>query len=423
MQFKKVTLANGLTLLMDFMPQIESLTIRLLFKVGSLDELNRVAGISHIVEHMLFKGTTKRSAKEIAEDLDMVGGYLNAYTSKEKTVYYTKVLKQNLNLALDILSDIVRFSTYDTKELNTEKTVIKQEIADSEDTPEDVLFDSLWKTAFPNHQIGQAIAGTQSSVDSCTREDLIAFTQDFYTPSNAFLSISGNFNEQEFIQLVEDKFASWSGAYKSEVVQSVPVYLGGETKIIKPIEQVHVALAFPGVSLHSPDYYLHQVTALIAGGSMSSRLFQEIREKAGLAYSISAFASSYSNCGLWGVYAATNPQSLNNLLDLTISELKKMRDNITEKELISAKAQIKSGLLMSLESSSNRAEKLVSNFATFNRLISHAEIIEAIDQITVLSVQNLITSMLLQGDKCTFIVVGNIDSLYSYPEIIAKFYD
>jgi predicted Zn-dependent peptidase len=418
MQYKKITLQNGLIVLMDPMPQIESLTIRLLFKVGSVDEVARVAGIAHMVEHMQFKGTEKRDAKKIAEDLDMIGGYLNAYTGKEKTVYYTKVLKENLDVALDILADITRFSTYDSKEFEKEKGVIKEEIADTEDTPEDVLFESVWKTAFPDHQIGKGIAGTEASVESCRRDDLVAFVNDFYSPKNAILSISGNFDESNFISIVEEKFGTWQGNIKPEVVQAEPNYLGGQNRIHKKIEQVHIVLAFKGVDLHHQDYYLHQVAALIAGGSASSRLFQSIREKAGLAYNISTFASSYSNCGLWGVYAATNPNSVNQLLQLTILELKELTNNLTEKELESAKAQIKSSLLMSLESSSNRAEKLVSNFAIFNRLINHDEIVKEINAITIESIQNLVKNLLFQDEKFTFITVGNIEKVPQYEEIL-----
>ncbi len=423
MNYTRYTLSNGLTVLFDHMPQVESISIRILFKVGSRDELNSIDGISHIVEHMLFKGTNKRTAKDIAEEFDMIGGYLNAYTGKEKTVYYAKVLKDDAVVGIDILSDIIINSTHIEEELKKEKTVIMQEISDLIDDPTDVLFEAVWEKAFANHQIGKPIAGTHESVKLCSRDNIINYIKQYYNPTNSFLSISGSFDEKETLDLINQKFGYWTSSDEKPEAYTIPEYAGGDVRIKKPIEQAHIAIAFKGVSIHHEDYYSHQITALIAGGSMSSRLFQEVRENHGLAYNISAFASNYNDCGLWGVYASTDPESLKELVDVTINELKKMASNITEKEITTAKAQIKSSLLMAMESSGSRAEKLANNIATFGRIISNEEIVQKINEVDINAVQQCIKGLLNSSEKCTVVGVGQIDNLQSYDEIMRKIYD
>ena len=428
MNYNYKKLPNGLQVLMDYMPQIESASIRILFNVGSKDEDCEIAknGISHLIEHMNFKGTIKRSAKEIAEEFDMIGGYLNAYTSKERTVYYAKVLKNDLTTAIDILSDILINSIHEQKELDREKNVIKQEISDAKDDPEDVLFEALWNRAFSNHQLGKPIAGTHESVDNTSRDDLIKYLDHFYNPKNTIIAISGNFDETEVLQNIEEKFTVWKN--KCEDVthnDKKPEYIGGDIRVNKEIEQAHIALCFNGVSYCDSDYYLYQVAALVAGGSMSSRLFQEVREKLGLAYNISAFCASYKNCGLWGVYASTDPDSVNQLIEITIKTLYQISRDASEKEVISAKAQIKSSLLMSQESSSSRASKLVNNYSSFGRVISNEEIITKIDAIDHLMVRQCISKLLLSinEDTLTFATAGNIEHVMPYEQIVKQIED
>lgn len=418
MEYKSHKLSNGLTVLLDKMPQVESVSIRILFKVGSRDERDSIDGISHILEHMFFKGTDKRSAMDIAQEFDMIGGYLNAYTGKERTVYYAKVLKDDLSTAVDVLSDIVINSTYNKDELTKEQNVICQEISDAEDNPEDVLFEALFKKAFENHQIGKPIAGTHDSVLSCTRDDLVKYFSKYCSPQNAFLSISGNFNEDDALRLISEKFGQWENKSNGIEDHIKPQYVGGDIRIKKPIEQAHISISFNGVSVMDHDYYIHQIAAIIAGGSMSSRLFQEVREKRGLAYSISAFSTNYSDCGIWGIYASTEPKSLNELVNVSIDELKKMTFDINEKELKTAKAQIKASLLMSMESSGSRAEKLVNNLSTFGRVISNEEVVAKIEAITVDDIQSCMKELL--SGVCTVSAVGQIDSLQSYNEIVDR---
>lgn len=420
MNYKLHKLPNGLTVLLDLMPQVESASIRILFKVGSRDEVEAVDGISHIVEHMMFKGTDRRTAKDIAEDFDKIGGYLNAYTSKEKTVYYAKVLKDDITVGIDVLSDIVIKSTHLDGELEKEKVVIMQEISDSMDDPTDVLFEALWQKAFEKHQIGKPIAGTHESVKSCKRQDIVDYVKKHYNPNNAILSVSGNFNEEKLLDLLNEKFGDWKSSNEASNSSTKPEYGGGDIRIKKPIEQAHIAIAFQGVPIHHEDYYAQQIASIIAGGSMSSRLFQEVREKRGLAYSISTFSSNYNDCGLWGLYSSTDPNSLRTLVEVAIDEIKKMTGDITEQEITTAKAQIKSSLLMAMESSGSRAEKLVNNMATFGRIISNDEIVERINKVDIEAVQECIKGLLQSSKCCTVAAVGQIDSLQSHDEIVKR---
>jgi predicted Zn-dependent peptidase len=294
-----------------------------------------------------------------------------------------------------------------------------QEISDAMDDPTDVLFEAVWEEAFYHHQIGKPIAGTHETVKSCTRDDILKYMDRFYNPNNAIVSVSGNFNETKLLDLLNEKFGSWEATNKTSDRNDKPEYAGGDVRIKKPIEQAHVAIVFNGVSIHHEDYYVHQIASIIAGGSMSSRLFQEVREKRGLAYSISAFASNYEDCGIWGVYSSTDQDSLRELVEVTIEELKKMTNDISEKELQTAKAQIKSNLLMAMESSSNRAEKLVNNMSTFGRIISNEEIVEMIEKVDVEAIQKCIKGLIENSNKCTVAAVGKIDNLHTYQEIVS----
>lgn len=418
MEYKLHKLPNGLTVLFDKMPQIESINIRVLFKAGSRNEEHSVNGISHILEHMIFKGTEKRSAKDIAEEFDMIGGYLNAYTGKERTVYYAKVLKEDLHTAVDIMSDIIIHSVYNEDELTKEKNVILQEISDAEDNPENVLIEALFKKVFEGHQICEPIAGTHESVLSCARNDVVDYFAKYYCPNNAFLSMSGNFDEEKALQIIKEKFGHWENVMIGSEEPNEPKHMPGDIRVAKPIEQAHIAIAFEGVPIINDEHYIYQIASIIAGGSMSSRLFQEVREKRGLAYSISAFSTNYTDCGVWGIHASTEPSSLNELVNVSIEELKKMVHDISEKELTTAKAQVKSSLLMSMESSGSRAERLVNSLSTFGRVISNAEIVEKIEAITVQDVQSCMQKML--AASCTVAAVGQIESLQSYDEITRR---
>lgn len=433
---KILKLSNGITLITDYMSQVESVSLRVLCKVGSRYEEEHNAGISHCIEHMIFKGTSRRNARKIAEEFDMIGGYLNAYTGRERTVYYAKVLKEDLSSAADVLADIIYNSIFEKEELKKEQNVILQEIAESHDSPDDAIFDMLQGILYPNSTMGKPIAGSKESVLSINQDKIFSFLQNFYQPHNIIIGISGNFSDQVLKDLIEDKFNNPSfispdsalASNKTSLSQEIeefkqeePRYQGGDIREIRDIEQAHFIMSFQGAPYKSKDYYVQQIAAIIAGGGMSSRLFQEIREKRGLAYSIGAYCSSYTDCGTWGINAVTGKAELNELINVTIDQLLELTVKINEEELQRAKAQIKSSILMAQESSSSRAERMISNYAIFNRFISLNEIMDNINAIDSYQITNTIKNI-IQGSKVSIAGLGNIKTMPDYDLIANKLY-
>ncbi len=420
-------LDNGMYIVTDNLPTVESVSIKVLIEVGARDEENSKDGISHCIEHMNFKGTEKRSAKKIAEEFDMIGGYLNAYTSRERTVYCAKVLKDDLGTSIDILADIIQNSTYDSNELQLEKKVILQEIAENNDTPEELIFDLLQEKAFPEQQVGKSILGTVESVQSITSVDIREYVAEHYNYINTVIGVSGNINEDEVVNLISNKFNNLAINNKTlsnertkiQLTNSSPNYVGGEVKLVRDLEQIHLLIGFEGVSYYHNDYYDFQIASMVAGGGMSSRLFQEIREKRGLAYSISAFASSYSDFGMWQIYAATSEAEIRELISVIVEQMQELANNVTEEELIRAKAQIKSSLLMSQESTGSRAEKIINNYSVFKRFISMEEILEKIEAVDTNSIQKTISHILSNAKlvKPTVAAIGNVN-FSPYEELI-----
>ncbi|CAL7960921.1 Uncharacterized zinc protease RF_0338 [Alphaproteobacteria bacterium] len=430
-----IKLNNGMQLIVDCIPHIESVSTKVLFKVGSRNEDHATEGISHCIEHMNFKGTTSRSTQQIAEEIDLVGGHINAYTSRERTIYYTKVLKDDFQLSVDILADITQNSIYDEEELRREKNVILQEIAESLDDPEDLVFDILQQQAFPGHQIGKPIAGTAESVMRIECNSILQYVNKYYTSNNTIIAVSGNVEQRKVIELVDRYFAKKSqktipqqNLNQSEQSNNTnntifePKYGGGDVRVAKDIELIHVALAFNGISYYDENYYAQQVASIIIGGGMSSRLFQEIREKRGLAYNISSFLLIHKDCGLSGVYAATAPNTINELISVIIEQLHALTHSVKSEEVQRAKAQIKSSLLMEQESSTSRAEKIVVDYAIFGRFIDINEIIQKIDAIDEYVVQCRIKSMLdnAKVHNPTLSAVGNIKTMCSYDKVLCK---
>lgn len=412
------TLGNGLRIAYDKMDEVETVAISVLIKTGSKFEQKEQSGISHFLEHMAFKGTNTRTAKQIAEEFDMIGGYFNAYTSREKTVYYAKVLKDNIEIATTILADILQNSTYLEEEIDKERKVVLQEMAQTNDTPDDVIFDNFQAAAFPDQPLGRSILGEEKIIKSLTRQQIIDYVHSRYGFNNAIISIAGNFDIAECEYLATSKFTSLPS--KSNDLEVKSAYSGGESRIYRDLEQVHLVLGFEGVSYYDEDYYTQQALAIIAGGGMSSRLFQEVRENRGLAYSISAFGSSYADSGIFGIYSSSSDYNINELVDVVAAELHKMIDNVTDEEIKRAKAQVRAGLLMSQESSVSRAEKFAANLAIFDRYIPVSEIIEKIESITSLKVQNYLKKILSNNKLPTISSIGKIDKLYQYDTIKNK---
>jgi len=379
MSVKISTLECGLRVVTETNCHVETLSVGVWVDVGARYEETRNLGISHLLEHMVFKGTTGRSATGIAEEIEAVGGHLNAYTSREHTSFYSRVLKDDVELAMDILADILLDSQFPEDELKREQEVVLQEIGQVQDTPDDLIFDHLQSTAFPNQALGRPILGTVESVSSITRADLQKYMAGHYHGGNMVLAAVGNLDHDSFKALAEKYFASLkSGSGKTS---EPAVYGGGELRDAKELEQLHVALGFESTSYHDPDYFAAQLYTAILGGGMSSRLFQEVREKRGLSYSVYAFNMTLKETGLMSIYAGTGSEHINELLAVIGREMKSLAGNVGEAELNRAKAQLKTALLTNLENTSGRAEQLARQMLIFDRVFPTAELVERINAV------------------------------------------
>jgi predicted Zn-dependent peptidase len=375
------TLANGLRIVTEHMPGLESAALGIWVSAGGRHERVEQNGIAHFLEHMAFKGTKRRSALQIAEEIEDVGGYINAYTSREVTAYYARVLKDDVALALDLIGDIVLNPIFDPREIEVERGVILQEIGQAADTPDDVIFDWLQAAAYPEQPLGRTILGPAERVQAFGRKDFDRFVAENYGPGQLIVSAAGAVDHDEIVRLAEKAFG-----HLKPVPQAQPqpgTFQGGEHRVVKALEQAHFTLALEAPGYRSDDIYTAQIYATALGGGMSSRLFQEIREKRGLCYTIYSQVGSYDDTGLLTIYAGTSGEDLPELVGLTIDELKRSADTMTEAELARARAQMKAGLLMGLESPSARAERLARLVAIWDRVPPLEESVDRIDAVTL----------------------------------------
>lgn len=392
---RTTTLANGLRIITEPMPGLASASVGLWVMAGGRHERPEQNGIAHFLEHMAFKGTKTRTALQIAEQIEDVGGYINAYTSREMTAFYARVLGEDVPLALDVVSDIVLNPVFDQKELEVERNVILQEIGMALDTPDDIIFDWLQEAAYPDQAFGRTILGPAERVSTFERSDLAGFVAEHYGPDQMILAAAGAVDHDAIVRQAETIFASLSPI--RQPAPALAVWKGSERREIRDLEQVHFALAFEGPSYADPDLYVAQVYATAMGGGMSSRLFQKIREERGLCYSIFAQASSYDDTGMVTIYAGTSSEEVAALELLTIDELKRATGDMTEAEVARARAQMKAGLLMGLEGASSRAERLARNLAVWGRVPDLAEISERIDAVNVADVEAYAEKVLTQN--------------------------
>ena len=411
------TLKSGLTLITDYIDTVETVSVGMWNKVGARNEYENVNGVAHLLEHMAFKGTHNRSALDIAKEVEMVGGAVNAYTSREVTAYYMKVLKEDISLSIDIISDILQNSAFDPKELDRERGVILQEIGMYLDTPDDVVFDKWQEMAYPNQPMGRSILGKNEIIKTISRDQVEGFMKGFYRPDRMVFSVSGNFEENKVIELVEKYFHKLPQGKEDHSPKSM--YQGGEFREEKDLEQVNMILGFEGVDFYSNLYYPTAVYSTVLGSSMSSRLFQEIREKRGLVYSISSYTSSFSDSGIFGVYAGTGEKEIMELIPVLCDQLNTSANDFSEEELQRAKAQFKSSLLMGQESTSTRCRSNASKFLMHNRLISHEEIISQIDQVQLDDLENARKNIL--KSNITLSSIGPIKNLESLDTIKKRF--
>jgi predicted Zn-dependent peptidase len=395
MSVEVTRLASGLTVVTDSMPHLQTASLGVWVGSGSRDEEPNEHGISHLLEHMAFKGTKRRSARQIAEEIEAVGGDLNAATSSETTAYFASVLRADMPLALDVLSDILANPTFDAAELKREQNVIVQEIGASEDNPDDIVFDYLQQTSFPNQPIGRPILGTRETVCSFKDNNLRAYLARNYRAPDMVLAATGAIEHAAVVAETERRFAQFNGP--AAPLPQPAKFIGGDKLEARDLEQVHIAMSLEGLSQKHADYFSLQVFTIILGGGMSSRLFQEVREKRGLCYTISAFHMPYADTGMFGIYAGTDAADVNELMKVTVDETAAAAASITEVEVNRAKAQIKVGLLMALESSGARARQLASQILTYGRPLPIEELVARVDSVTVASTRAAGTALMARS--------------------------
>ena len=409
------TLPNGFRIVTEDMPGLKSASVGIWVTAGGRHERAEQNGIAHFLEHMAFKGTKKRSPLQIAEEIEDVGGYINAYTSKEMTAYYARVLSADVGLALDVIADIVLNPVFDKKESEVERHVILQEIGQSLDTPDDIVFDWLQEASYPDQPFGRTILGPAEKVAGFTRKDLMKFVAEHYGPDRMILAAAGGVDHDAILAQAQELFGHLKPVGSGKI--EAATFVGAERREVKDLEQVHFALSFEAPGYRHDDVYIAQVFATTMGGGMSSRLFQKIREERGLCYSIFAQSGAYEDTGQITVYAGTSAEEIGDLAQLTIDELKRAAADMTEAEVARARSQLKAGLLMGLESPSSRAERIARLLHIYGRVPDVEEAVAKIDAVTTADVRRYAGE--LTGAKTAMALYGPVAAAPSLEAIRA----
>ncbi len=404
MTLRLTTLPNGFRIVTEHMTGLKSASAGVWVMAGGRHELPEQNGIAHFLEHMAFKGTKRRTPLQIAEEIEDVGGYINAYTSREMTAYYARVLQADVGLALDVIGDIVLNPAFDKKEIEVERHVILQEIGQALDTPDDIIFDWLQEVSYPDQSFGRTILGPEERVSSFNRADLKRFVTQHYGPGQMILAAAGGVDHDAIVAQAEVIF----GGIKARPAATFQParFIGAERREIKDLEQVHFAMAFDAPGYRHADVHAAQVYATAMGGGMSSRLFQKIREQRGLCYSIFAQSGAYEDTGQITIYAGTSAAEIAELTHLTIDELKRAADDMTEAEVARSRAQIKAGMLMGLESPSSRAERIARLLAIYGRVPDIDESVARIDAVTTADVKRY--AEVLAGSNAALALYGPV---------------
>lgn len=403
-------LTNGVIAVADLMPSLETVAIGVMVNAGSVDEGADEHGIAHMLEHMAFKGTKTRSARMIVEEIESVGGYINAATSHQRTGYYARILKNDLHLGVDILADILKNSTYDEAELDKEKNVIIQEIREASDIPDDKVFDLLQEATWGDHALARPILGTEQSVKTHSCQSIRGFLNKRYQPSQMVVAAAGNFDPETFFALANEKFGEIEEVTPA-AKRTKPTFRGGVRYDERSLEQAHLALAFPGAGSSDPDFFATRIFADALGGGMSSRLFQKLREERGLAYNVYAFADGYDQGGLAGAYLSADASHLEAAATLIRGELEEMAAGVSEEEIERARAMLRSSLMMGLESPAVRIESASAQLFTFGRLFSPQELKDQLDAVTGSEV-SACAEKALSGERAVALVgEGDIEKI------------
>jgi predicted Zn-dependent peptidase len=409
-------LPSGLTVVTERMDRVETISIGAYVASGSRNEAEVENGVSHFLEHMAFKGTTTRSAAAIAEEVEAVGGHINAYTAREQTAYYVKMLKEDTALGFDIIGDILTHSVFEPEELERERGVILQEIGQANDTPDDIIFDHFQTTAFPNQALGRAVLGSEEAIRGMPRSVLTGYMARNYTNSNVVVAATGKLRHEEVLDLVQRHFGDLPGSAPPPVDDAI--YQGGEFREERDLDQVHVVLGFPSVGYSDADYYPTVLLSTLLGGGMSSRLFQEIREKRGLAYSVYSFSAQHADVGLWGIYAGCLPAKADEVLAICSEEIAKVcADGLTSEELERGKGQLRGSIVLGLEDPSSRMSRIGKAELVYPRLEPVDEILASIGAVTLDDVQQVAQAILSRPKALA--VVGPYDDADSFETALA----
>ena len=411
-------LENGLRVVTQDAPHLETAALGLWVEAGSRFEPAEINGVSHVLEHMAFKGTARRSAKDIVEQIEAVGGHLNAYTSREQTAYHARVLKDDVGLAIDILADILQNSVFAEDELAREREVIVHEIGEALDTPDDLIFDHFQEAAYPDQPLGRTILGPVEIVADMSRETLLDYMAGHYSAPRMVLSAMGRVDHDEIVAQAAEAFGAL--ATRNDARQAPASYIGGERRTTRELEQLHVVMGFDGVAYGDADYYVQQVLAQLLGGGMSSRLFQEVREKRGLAYSVFCFAASYLDGGTLGIYAGTSAGQVGELIPVLCGELLRLGETVTEGEIARVRAQIKASLLMAMESPSARCEQMARQLLIFGRPLTTEEIVAQIEAIDTTAIAR-VAARTVAGGPVSLATLGSVAKVESYDTLQARF--
>ena len=385
MSINVTRLPSGLTVVTEQMDRVETVSLGAYVATGTRNETEAECGASHFLEHMAFKGTERRSAAAIAEAVEDVGGHINAYTAREQTAYYVKLLKEDLALGADIIGDILTHSSFAPEELERERGVILQEIGQANDTPDDIVFDHFQETAYPDQPMGRPTLGREAGIKAMGREVLTGYMRHHYAAGNTVVAAAGALTHERVLALASEHFADLPAGEAPTVTPSR--YGGGEFREGRDLDQVHIVLGFPAMAYADPDFYPSMLLSTLLGGGMSSRLFQEIRERRGLVYSIYSFTAPALDGGLFGIYAGTGEDEARELVPVTLEELRRVQLDVGEEELRRARAQVKAGLLMSLESTGSRCEQLARQIQVHGRIVPVAETVGKIEAVTLADVR------------------------------------
>ncbi len=404
------TLDNGLRVVCEEIPYLRSVSMGLVVGSGASSEEKDVMGISHFIEHMTFKGTNKRNAFQIVEELDNIGGKLNAFTGKEYTVFYSVVQDKHFPIAADVLSDILLNSVYKDEDVNLEKNVVLEEIKMYEDTPDEQIHDLFATTIFPEHKIGNSVLGKENTVKAFSREKILSYMKDHYTPDNLIVSVAGNIKTEEVVRTLSSAFSNYNGKAKP-ISNGIPLIKHDMKLKKKKTEQIHLVIGTKGIPNTSDDRYILTMIDNVMGGSMSSRLFQEIREKNALCYSIYSFSQGYKDIGVFEVYCGVSKENLEKVTGLIMKEYSDIKNNgLKPEELFRAKESIKGSLVIGLESSNSRMNYIAKSLYHHKRVIPIDEIIEKIDKVTNDDILR-ITDECFREELLNMVIIGDIDEM------------